>query len=262
MAESVHARRAVRHAFDRAAASYDTAAGVQREICTRLGMLIETQPPLASPARLLDAGCGTGYGLDVLTRHFPAAQCIALDFAPAMLERARSRSAVSPLCADLQALPLADGSIDAVWSSLALQWCDPARAFAEFARVLSPGGTAWIATLGPATLHELRAAFTAVDAEEHVLHFRPPDDWIRMAESSGFGILSTQLEQTCVRAVDLRGVIAHLKSIGAHRVSSTARRPLRRSEWRVLEEAYETHRDHDGLLTATYDVILLALRRR
>lgn len=253
---------AVRRAFDRAAASYDSAAGVQREICARLAQAMGEHPPQGPVRRVADAGCGTGYGLDPLQARFPAAQCVAIDFAPAMLARMRTQHSALPLCADLQALPLATGSIDALWSSLALQWCSAERAVAEFARVLRPGGMAWIATLGPDTLHELRAAFAEVDDAEHVLRFRPAEDWARIAAAAGFEVLAERREQAFVRAPELRGVIAHLKGIGAHRIDAAPRTPLTRGQWRRLEAAYEAFRADDGLLPATYDVILLTLRHR
>lgn len=261
MADAAETTRAARRAFDRAAASYDNAAGVQREICARLATLMHACPPLGAPQRLVDAGCGTGYGLQRLAEHFPAAQCIAVDFAPAMLQRAVKHNAAWPLCADLQALPLRDGCVDALWSSLALQWCEPARALSEFARILRRGATAWIATLGPNTLHELRAAFAQVDDEAHVLDFRAAEEWAEIARAAGFDVITLQRDTACVRAPDLRGVISHLKGIGAHRFDTAPRRSLGRPQWRLLEQAYAAHRDASGLLPASYDVVLLALRR-
>jgi malonyl-CoA O-methyltransferase len=63
------------------------------------------------------------------------------------------------VCADLERLPLADGSVDLVWCNMALHWLsDPLPAFREFARVLAPEGLLMFSTLGPDTLKELRAA--------------------------------------------------------------------------------------------------------
>lgn len=262
MADAMHATRAVRQAFERAAPGYDAAAGVQREICQRLAELMQAYPPAHPPHCVIDAGCGTGYGLEWLSSRFPQAGHIAIDFAPAMLQHAVARHTALPLCADLQALPLRNGCVDALWSSLALQWCDPARALGEFARVLKPGATAWIATLGPATLHELRDAFGEVDDATHVLAFRTADEWVRIARTAGFELLERRCEFARARAADLRGVIGHLKGIGAHRFDTAPRKPLTRPQWRRLEEAYEHHRDPNGMLPATYDVILLALRRK
>ena len=61
------------------------------------------------------------------------------------------------VCADAYALPLAAGSVDLVYSSLMLQWCDrPDRVFDQLARVLKPAGVFVFASFGPDTLHELR----------------------------------------------------------------------------------------------------------
>jgi malonyl-CoA O-methyltransferase len=160
----------VRAAFDKAADAYDAVASVQRAACDRLLALPPAQPPAAHPRRRLRHRLRPGRP----HQRFPAAELIALDFAPAMLRRHPPGLAL-PLCADLEHLPLADASVDAIWSSYALQWCAPRRALPELARSLRPGGQLWIATLGPGTLHELRDAFRQVDDAEHVLPFQPPE---------------------------------------------------------------------------------------
>ncbi|NMG17007.1 methyltransferase domain-containing protein [Aromatoleum bremense] len=260
-------KHAVRRAFDRAAATYDSAAAVQREICHRLAEFAAPRLASAPPLhRVVDAGCGTGYGLDLLARLCPQATLIALDFAPAMLARLAAvgpeHARPVPLCADLEALPLAGGSIDAVWSSLALQWCEPALALGEFARVLRPGGEAWIATLGPRTLWELRDAFATVDDAEHAIRFHPSEHWIAEAVAAGFEPIADDNFPVFAVAPDLRQLLRDIKSIGAHSLGAQRRRePLGRAAWKVLETRYETHRRDDGLLPATYDLILLALRK-
>lgn len=258
-------KRTVRAAFDRAAHSYDSAAAVQREACAHLLRFAAAYRPGGTVARVLDAGCGTGHALSLLSAQFPDASAIALDFAPAMLARLDKparQAPVQPLCADLEALPLADASIDLVWSSLALQWCDPACAFAEFARVMRPGAAAWLATLGPGTLHELRTAFAAVDDAEHVIGFHAPEHWLAGAAQAG---LIVRAHTTCTihaLAADLRSLLADIKAIGAHSVGAARRRaPLGKAAWRTLQSAYEGHRRADGLLPASYDLILIALAR-
>lgn len=266
MTERTRHKQSVRKAFDRAAESYDSAAAVQREICHRLTALASAQRPAAPVGRVLDAGCGTGYGLRLLAGEYPDAELIALDFAPAMLARVKSAAdghhEVVPLCADLEALPLASGTIDAVWSSLALQWCEPSLTLAELARVLRPGGVAWIATLGPRTLWELREAFATVDRAEHVIRFHSAEQWIDHAQKAGLSVLAQDERPAFALATDLRRLLRDIKAIGAHHVGGERRRqPLGRAAWRTLEARYETHRRDDGLLPATYDLILLALKK-
>lgn len=266
MTERNRHKQSVRKAFDRAAGSYDSAAAVQREICHCLVALASAQRPAAPIRRVLDAGCGTGYGLHLLADEYPDAELIALDFAPAMLARvtnaADGHPEVVPLCADLEALPLASGAIDAIWSSLALQWCEPSLALTELARVLRPGGVAWIATLGPRTLWELREAFAIVDQAEHVIRFHSAELWIDHALKAGFSLLARDERPAFALAPDLRSLLRDIKAIGAHHVGEQRRRqPLGRAAWRTLEGRYETHRRNDGMLPATYDLILLALKK-
>jgi malonyl-CoA O-methyltransferase len=162
--------RAVRRAFERAATSYDSAAVVAREVGRR--MLERLQYIKQSPQRILDAGCGTGRDTAKLAAHYPQASIINLDSSPAMLAAGRatipwwkrqlpflSESAAHQLCADLQALPLANESIGFIWSNLALHWCDLDRTIAEMHRVLRADGLFMFTTLGPDTLKEMRMAF-------------------------------------------------------------------------------------------------------
>ncbi|WP_230976162.1 methyltransferase domain-containing protein [Pseudothauera nasutitermitis] len=252
------AKARVRLAFHRAAATYDRAAQVQREVCARLEAFATAHACRRPVARVLDAGCGTGHALARLAALHPGAQVLALDFAPGMLARVNGHACI---CGDLERLPLAGGCIDALWSSLALQWCAPQRALGEIARVLAPGGSAWIATLGPHTLHELREAFHAVDRAAHVIDFHPPQTWRAAAEAAGLAVRTLERAPAWALAADLRSLLAGIKAIGAHSVGPAPRAPLGRAAWRTLEARYETRRRPDGLLPATYDVILLAVEK-
>src|SRR5574340_381284 len=123
-------KRRMRRAFNRAAADYDAAAVLQREVCER--MLERLAYIKLQPTRILDAGSGTGWGTRQLAEKYPAAQFVSLDIARGMLLAARSRSGwwrklfggAQPMqvCADIEALPLAANSIEMVWSNLAVQW--------------------------------------------------------------------------------------------------------------------------------------------
>lgn len=272
-------RHAIRAAFDRAAPSYDAAAHIQREICTRLaafGTRFDRSLALAPDARILDAGCGTGFGLAALEPLCPGAHRIGVDLAPSMLTRARLR-AEDPaeirtgdagnapflaVCGDLECLPLASASLALVWSSLAVQWCTPQAALAEISRVLAPGGLALVATLGPHTLRELREAFAAIDDHRHTIDFHAPAVWSAAAADRGLraeGVENVAL-QAC--APDLRHLLRDIKAIGAATVDGERRRrPLGLKAWARLEAHYERYRRPDTLLPVTYDLILLALRK-
>ncbi|VEB45798.1 Malonyl-CoA O-methyltransferase BioC [Chromobacterium violaceum] len=51
--------------------------------------------------------------------------------------------------ADIEKLPLADASVDMIWSNLTIQWINvPDKMFAELRRVLKPDGMLMFSTLG------------------------------------------------------------------------------------------------------------------
>lgn len=259
MTDAPAPKRAVRAAFDKAADAYDAVATVQRAACDRL--LTLASATAFAPRRILDAGCGTGYALAGLARAFPTAERIALDFAPAMLRR-HPVGLAQPVCADLEHLPIADASLGALWSSYALQWCNPRRALPELARALAPGGQLWLATLGPGTLTELRDAFRLVDNDEHVLRFQPPEVIIDAAESAGLQVLTSERDTLQAWAPDLRSLLSDIKTLGAHQTGAPRRRaPLGKSAWARLSAAYEAHRGPAGL-PASYDTFWLIAEKR
>lgn len=95
---------------------------------------------------ILDVPCGGGVALARLPRG-RRVRYLAVDASPGMLERAgrvakaRSIEGVELVEADVGALPFADASVDLCVTSAGLHcFPDPARAVAEMARCLRPGG--------------------------------------------------------------------------------------------------------------------------
>lgn len=275
-------KQRVRSAFGRAAATYDSAAQVQREIVDTLaGHLADRElpGPPAEPisGRVLDAGCGTGYAFARLRELAPGAQLIALDFAHGMLARldtdprgpatattapaAPADTAPHRLCADAEALPLADASIDLYWSSLALQWCHLPIALAEARRVLRPAGRLAVATLSEDTFHEMREAFALADRHAHTHSFLAPAAIGDALREAGFADATLVRQTHTARYPDLRSLLRAVKAVGANEMSGDRRRGmLGRRAWHAIEARYREHA-RDGLLPATYDVIYITARR-
>ncbi|TXG94467.1 MAG: malonyl-ACP O-methyltransferase BioC [Rhodocyclaceae bacterium] len=244
----------IRQSFERAAPTYDSAAGIQRQICADLAAGL----PAITPARILDAGCGTGHALTALRARFPAAQTVALDLSPAMLHRVKTPC--SRLTGDLEHLPLADASLDLYWSSLAVQWCDLATVLREARRVLTTQGVLALATLGPETFRELRHAFSGVDAYAHTLDFHGPDEIGQIAADAGFATVSRKKTQKTEYFPDFRTLLRAVKAIGANQVGAGRRAGLMsRSAFQRAEAACEQLRAPAGL-PLTYDVITLYAR--
>lgn len=250
-------KQRIRESFDRAATSYDDAAILQRRVCEDL---LAAWTPEAPPDSILDAGCGTGYGIRLLHRRWPDAHLTALDFAPAMLEQARQNPALC-VAGDLEALPCRAASVAAWISSLTIQWCDTGQVFREAWRILRPGGYLATSTLGPDTFSELREAFAGIDNYRHTLVFNNSAAVEQALRDAGFTDIVLQQQSIRLHYPDLKTLLHAVKAIGANSVGDGARTGLfGRRAWQQVQAAYEQHRTPMGL-PAHYDVIFAYARK-
>lgn len=251
-------KRGVRASFERAAADYDRVAVLQREVGDRL--LERLDFLRIAPERILDLGAGTGHLARALTKRYRRARIVALDIAHAMLLQARRRSGwwrrPRFVCGDIERLPFADHSVDLLLSSLTVQWCNALEpTFAEFRRVLRPGGALLFTSLGPDTLHELRASWAAADGYSHVNTFLDMHDVGDMLLRAGLRDPVLDVERLTLTYPDLRGLVDDLKALGAHNLTAGRARGLTgKARWQRVRETYDGFRA-DGLLPATYEVI-------
>ncbi len=250
-------KQKVAASFSRAAESYDGVADLQRRVADHL------TGKLSGPSSLtLDLGTGTGYSLPALNSHSDTV--IAMDLAEGMLNYARAqeaRRADGWVCGDAEDLPLADDSVSVIFSSLAVQWCENiAAVFAEAYRVLQPGGTMLLSTLGPATLFELREAGKAADDATHVNRFLPRNLLEQGIERSGLQLREWEESTEVLEYQALRELMNELKSLGAHNVNSD-RGMMGKQAMKRFIAAYESFRQPNGKLPASYQVWYLTLQK-
>lgn len=254
-------KKKVAQSFSRAAPTYDSVAQLQREI----GAYLFLQLPVALPAQstVLDLGAGTGFFTRQLAAQYRKSQIIGLDIAEGMLHYAAAQQdEISWLCSDAELLPLADNSVDLIFSSLAIQWCNNLpQLMAELARVLKPGGQLHIATLGPQTLNELKFAWQQVDDYVHVNRFQSQKNIISAVKSVHLAVDGTQQENRILYYDRLNELTRELKALGAHNINSGKPEGLiGRSRLLAFKNAYEIFRTPQGL-PATYDVIYLTANK-
>ncbi|MCS7315784.1 MAG: class I SAM-dependent methyltransferase [Bryobacterales bacterium] len=137
-----------RQYFDQLAPRWDSTQGPDAQ--ARAGQILDRLGELPASGWVLDAGCGTGVLVSVLRERLsPACLILEVDFAEQMLRLnacAHAGPRVFHLCADVERLPLAPGS-------LALVICyglyphleRPAAALREMLRALRRGGMLAIA---------------------------------------------------------------------------------------------------------------------
>ncbi len=259
--------RHIRHAFSRAAGSYDAAAALQHDVEARL---LESLDYLEDrePQTVLDLGCGPGRAAAAMRQRWPRARVLALDLALPMLHAAKLasgkpslwslRKPVESICADARALPLADNTVDVLFSNLCLQWVEDLPAvFAGFRRVLRPRGLLLLSSFGPDTLHELRAAFAQADAAPHVSPFASIAQVGDALMHAGFRNPVLDRDAMATHYADLPALMRELRAIGATNALRSRRSTLTgKSRFSRAADAYEVERrGNDGLLPASWEII-------
>lgn len=257
--------RQVRRNFARAAAGYDAAAVLQREVASR--MLERLDYVKIDPDHVLDLGCGTGLSLTALSERYPKAQVLGADLSEAMLQagrRQRSRlrwllpfmrgNKSSLVSADATALPFGQGAVGMIWSNLMLQWLDdPVPAFREMHRTLDIGGLLMFSTFGPDTLKELRGSFS--DGYEHTQRFTDMHDLGDMLIECGFADPVMDVEVLTMTYSTLDDLFRDLRQSGAGCAMQTRNRGLAgRQGWQSARAEYEK-RVRDGRFPATFEVV-------
>jgi malonyl-CoA O-methyltransferase len=252
----------VRRQAARAAPSYDASAWLPRQVAEAI--MEHLLPVRLQPARVLDAGAGTGICSRLLCRHYPKARVISLDCCPPMLRAGRPRRPRWPrrpskrafLCGDAQHLPLTDQSIDLLVSSLMLPSCPaPDAVLAEFHRVLAPGGLLMFSSLGPDTLWELRESWLAVDNKVHVHAFFDMHDVGDALLRAGFRDVVMDTERLRGQYPNVADLGRELQALGAANAASGSAKGLTtRAQYAALEQAYEAFRK-GATLPASFEVV-------
>ena len=140
-------------------------------------------------ARVLDAGCGSGYSTRLISERFRPREVVAFDLMPEQIERARKRHAglARFSVGDLTRISHPDASFDAAFVFGVLHHVPEWKAaLAELARVLRPGGVLLV--------EEIHGRF--VDFEDRFLFTEHPKsarfDWLtfrQVLDTVGFSVL-------------------------------------------------------------------------
>lgn len=179
-------------------------------------------PPLPSGSRVLDVGCGAG---QTLLSAYPDARCVGVDVdLEALTLGTQWAPGVAFIQSAAEALPLADGSFDAVVARVSLAYTDISASLREARRVLKPGGTLWM-VLHPASI-PLAAARTG-----------GPKAWLFFA----YIALNSTLFHFTGRTFRLAGRRETFQT------ASGMRRALRRAGFRDIQVS----RAHHFVITAT-----------
>lgn len=254
--------KAIAHNFSSAAHSYDAHACFQQEAALRLTERLDWFK--CKPNRILDIGSGTGLLTELLKHRYPKAHIVGIDLAFGMTHYAQTKFKPkfwAPqhyhfICGDAHQLPLKPHQFDLVISNCALQWCHPLTVFKDLKKVLKPNGLFLFTSLGPDTLHELKASFRAIDTYEHVHPFLDMHDIGDLLVRAGFSDPVMDMERLTLTYPNVRDLCLELKHTGATNIHLSRPNGLMgRSKWAQLKQQYDAFLTADGQYPATFEII-------
>jgi malonyl-CoA O-methyltransferase len=251
--------------FSRAANTYNSAADVQLDIAFDALTYVPTHYK-----RGLDIGCGTGRISQQLAAR--GEKLIAMDLAFGMLDYAKQDALVGAesICwvqGDADCLPMADNSVDMVFSSMALQWSNnQQKVMSEIARVMAFDSNALLAIMCEGSFNQLNDSWHSIDSQRHVNNFSSAQTWYDAAKSVGLQVTMHE-KQYVTWHKNVRQLLSSIKSIGANVLLTTqdttklskcaSKNTFNRHRLQHLETFYQQKYAENVQLPLTYQVCFL-----
>jgi len=255
-------RSLVRRRRERARPGYPGFAFLEEAVAERVAERLEDirrRFPLA-----VELGARSGALGRLLRASGKVDTLIQTDLSPAW---AIARAADGPAAAvDEEALPFADGSLDAVFGALSLHWVnDLPGTLAQVRRALKPDGLMLLAMLGGETLVELRDALFEADSEvtggvsPRVSPFADLRDAAGLLQRAGFALPVADADTIPVTYATAFHLMRDLRGMGeGNSVLERSRRPARRALFARAAEIYaERFAGPDGRVPARFQVLYL-----
>jgi NADH dehydrogenase [ubiquinone] 1 alpha subcomplex assembly factor 5 len=170
------------------------------------------------------------------------------------------------ICAEEEALPFRDQSLDLVVSGLALHFVnDLPGTLVQIRRALKPDGLLLAALLGGDTLTELREALLAAEEEmeggasPRVAPFADVRDLGALLQRTKFALPVVDADRITVTYADALALMRELRAMGASNALTSRRRATlgRRTLTRTLEIYQERFGLPDGRVPATFEIVTL-----
>ena len=255
----------VRRQFDARAERFGQRAALPREVGRRLIERLEYIR--LAPRRILDVGCGAAATRTPLLVQYPHADWIGLDISQRMLNAgaadamhiraARWLRGVSSrrVAGDAGRLPIANDSIDLVFSNLMLHWHpEPHAVFPEWKRVLKTDGLLLFSCFGPDTLKELRAAAAYALPHSRPMPFVDMHDFGDMMVASGFATPVMDAEVITLTYASPEDLLREVRALGGNPRDDRPQSLPSGRQAREMLKALEAQRGDDGRIRLTFEV--------
>ena len=255
-------RSLVRFRRERALPGYDEFAFLEEAVAERVAERLEDirrRFPLA-----LELGARSGALGRLLRAGGKVDTLIQTDLSPAW---AAARAADGPAAAvDEEALPFAEGSLDAVFGALSMHWVnDLPGTLSQIRRALKPDGLLLLAMLGGETLVELRDVLFEAESEvtggvsPRVSPFADLRDVAGLLQRAGFALPVADADTIPVTYASAFHLMRDLRGMGeSNAVLERSRRPAPRALFARAAEIYAARfAASDGRVPARFQVLFL-----
>ena len=203
------------------AAAYDRAS----DPLVLLALPVIERLGLSAAETVLDAGCGSGRVTELLLGR--AAQVVAVDADPAMVEHARERLGDRATVHQQDIRELDVAPVDAILSTATLHWiADHESVFRRFAACLRPGGRLSIQCGGHGNLD---AVLAEAEVTSGPWYFATPEETAERLRAAGFSDVQAWLVEAEVSPEDPAGYLETIVFHGFPDAAERARRVRRDS---------------------------------
>jgi malonyl-CoA O-methyltransferase len=202
-----------------------------------------------------------------LLTQYPRADWIGLDISERMLkaaaaDRIRTRAgrwlhgaSSHRVAGDGGRLPIADDSVELVFSNLMLHWHpEPHTVFPEWKRVLKTDGLLMFSCFGPDTLKELRAAAARALPHLRAMPFVDMHDFGDMMVASGFATPVMDAEVITLTYASPQDLLREVRALGGNPRDDRARSLPSGRQARQMLNALDAQRGEDGRIRLTFEV--------
>ena len=254
--------------FDIAASRYDKKAKIQSEIAD-YGLTRLEKMSAVMAKNLLDIGCGTASSYERLRGI--AEHVSGLDISLNMVRQAWvNRLADQSPCftginGDAENLPFQKSSIDTVFSSMALQWCQsPKQVLGEVYRVLKPDGKAVLSIMSGESFDNLQKAWQYLGLPSRINTFHSIQTWIEASEGLNW---SQDFHETSFTSYhkSVFDMFGSIKSIGANtKINETANNLnhyISKQEVNALSAYLKASHPNTELFPLTYQLIFIEINK-
>ncbi len=156
--------------------------------------------------RVLDVGCGSGYGTYLLKKS--GYDVSGIDLSEEMIRLAKKNLEgmdISFQTANVDALPFSDETFSSLLMINVIEWTkDPLHSLNELKRVLKPGGHLCVGILGPSSGPRAHS-YPRLKKEAFLMNTMMPWELFQLARENGFELIA----QECIHKKDVTNDLAN-----------------------------------------------------